>query len=223
MTQIRIGLASGIILIAFIYLLNNKKKSFISLVLLATCFHYSAIFYLGVLLLCNKKFYKPLYVGVLLASLVLGIIKLPVLSILGKFDLSNVSTKLNTYAEISENGLVQINVFNSLNLCNILCCLYLIYAVKKEGIRRDKYLRFFLKCNILSILLLSALSGAPAFALRFSQLFGIAQIFLFSYLVKYLPFKKANVFIVTIIAGIFFYITLFYGELLHPYKIINIK
>jgi|GEM_PF-1049068 len=223
MTQIRIGLASGIVLISLTGLLEGKKFFFISMVLLATCFHYSSIFYLAILFFNNERFYKPLYTGVILLSVVLGVIKLPVLSVLGNVDLSDVSTKLNNYAEMSQYGLVKINVFNSLNLLNIACCLYLIFAVSNKGIREDRYLRIFLKCNILSIFLLSVLSGAPSIALRFSQLFGIVYLFLFVYLSRYLPFRKWNVFVVTIIAGIFFYVTLFYGDLLQPYKIITIR
>lgn len=223
MTQIRISLAAGIFLIALIPFLKEKRTIFVGLILLATCFHYSAIVYLFILLFNTDKFNKTVYSGVLALSLLLGVIKLPILNILGNFDASNVSTKLATYIEISENGSIAVNVFNSLNILNILCCFYFIIAVKKEDFKNDKRLVLFLKCNILSIFLLSLLSGAPAFSMRFNQLFGIAQIFLFTYLLKYLPFKKLNVFILVIVAGFFFYVMEIYGGLLNPYKIITIK
>jgi EpsG family len=223
MTQIRIGLASAIVLVSFISLLNGKRMAFAGLVLLATCFHYSAIFYLIILLFDIKKLDRNVYIIILVLSVILGFLRLPLLNLLGSFDPSDVSTKLNSYVELSENGSVTINVFNSLNICNILCCFYLLFAVSEEVFASDKKLILFLKCNILSIFLLSFLSGAPAFALRFSQLFSIAQIFLFPYLAKYLPAKKLNVFILVLVAGIFFYVTQFYGDLLHPYKIINLK
>jgi len=223
MTQIRIGLASAIVLISFIPLLKGRRMAFVGIILLATCFHYSAIFYLAILLFNTNRFNRNLYIAILVLSLVLGLLKLPLLNLLGNFDPSNVSIKLNTYIELSENGSVTINVFNSLNICNILCCFYLLFAVNKDVLNKDKRLILFLKCNILSIFLLSFLSGAPAFSLRFSQLFSIAQIFVFPYLVKYLPAKKLNIFIVVLVAGLFFYVTQFYGKLLSPYKIINIK
>ena len=223
MTQIRIGLASAIVFISFISLLNGKRMVFAGMIFLATCFHYSALFYLLILLFNNEKLNRNLYMVILLLSLVLGLLKLPLLSLLGNFDPSNVSTKLNSYVEISENGSVTINVFNSLNICNILCCFYLLFAVSKEALYRDARLMLFLKCNILSIFLLSFLSGAPAFALRFSQLFSVGQIFLFPYLVKYLPTRKFNIFIVVLVAGLFFYVTQFYGDVLGPYKIVKIK
>lgn len=223
MTQIRIALASGIFLISLIPFLNDKRGSFILLILLATCFHYSAIFYLVILIFTTKKLNKNLYIGILILSLILGVIKLPVLNLLGNLDFSTVSGKLTNYVEMSKNESISLNVFNSLNILNILCCFYLLIFVKTDEIIKDKSLVFFLKCNILSIFSLSLLSGAAAFAMRFNQLYSIAQIFLFVYLLKYLPAKKLNVFILVLIAGFFFYVIEIYGNLLAPYKLIPIK
>ena len=223
MTQIRIALAAGIFLISLIPFLKEKRTTFLGLILVATCFHYSAIFFLIILVFNTTKFNKKLYAAILVLSLILGVFQLPVLNLLGNFDPSGFSTKLTTYIEISENGSIAVNVFNSLNIMNILCCSYLIMRVKNEELIKDKKLILFLKCNILSIFLLSFLSGAPAFAMRFNQLFSIAQIFLFTYLVQYLPFKKLNIFILVLVAGLFFYVMEIYGGLLSAYKMIPIK
>jgi len=223
MTQIRIALASGIFLISLIPFFANKRLTFAVLILLATCFHYSAIFYLLILLFSKKWFNRGLYTGILVLSLIFGFLKIPILNLLGNFDASDMSGKLNTYIIISENGSIAVNVFNSINILNILCCFYLIFAVNKEELAKDNRLILFLKCNILSIFLFSFLAGAPAFSMRFNQLFGIAQIFLFTYLLKYLPFKRFNIFILVLVAGFFFYVMEIYGGLLNPYKIITIK
>lgn len=223
MTQIRIALASGIFLISLIPFLNGKRWTFAGLILLATCFHYSAIFFLLILLFNANEFNRILYIGILVLSLIFGFLKLPILNLLGNFDASDMSSKLNAYIIISENGSIAVNVFNSLNILNILCCFYLIFAVNKEEFTKDKSLMLFLKCNILSIFLFSFLAGAPAFSMRFNQLFGIAQIFVFTYLLKYLPFKRLNIFILVLIAGFFFYVIEIYGGLLSPYKIIPIR
>lgn len=223
MTQIRIALAIGFFLLSLIPFLKDKRTTFVSLILIATCFHYSAIFFLIILIFNTDNFNKIMYSSFLILSLILGVVHLPVLNLLGNFDPSGFSTKLSTYIEISENGSIAVNVFNSLNIVNILCCFYFIFGVKKEILSQDKRLILFLKCNILSIFLLSFLSGAPAFAMRFNQLFSIAQIFLFTYLVRYLPFKKLNIFILVLVAGFFFYVMEIYGGLLSQYKMIPIK
>lgn len=223
MTQIRIGLASAIFLVALISFLNGKKSTFAALILLATLFHYSAIFYLLVLFFDIKTFNRNFYAGALAGSIVLGLLKLPVLNLIGDFDASDVSGKLSNYIEISQSGEIAVNVFNSLNILNILCCLYLMFFVKQSTLTGDKRLLIFLKCNILSVFLLSLLAGAPAFAMRFSDLFSIVQIFLFTYLVRFLPARKFNVVLVVLLAGLFLYVTEFYGELLSAYKIIQFK
>jgi hypothetical protein len=223
MTQIRIALASAFFLISLNSFLKGKKIIFIGWILFATCFHYSAFFYLLLLVFNTKKINKNLYFGVLLVSILLGLLRLPLLNLLGNFDASTFSGKLDNYIQMSENGSVPLNVFNSLNIINILCCFYLLFAVTKEEFQQDNKLILFFKCNILSIFLLSFLSGAAAFSMRFNQLFSIAQIFLFPYLIRYLPAKKFNVVIVVLIAGIFFYVIQIYGGLLNPYKIITLK
>jgi hypothetical protein len=223
MTQIRIGLASAVFLISLISFLKEQRRIFIGAILLATCFHYSAIFYLAILLFDTRSFNKNFYIGVLVSSVILGIVKLPLLDLLGNFDPSEISGKLNNYVSISQDGSISVNVFNSLNIGNILCCIYLMFAVENKTLMKDRKLIIFLKCNILSIFLLSFLAGAPAFSFRFNQLFSVTQVFLFTYLVRYLPAKKFNVFIVVLIAGFFFYVIEIYGGLLHPYKIIDIK
>jgi len=223
MTQIRIALASGIFLISLVPFLKGHRMTFAALILLATCFHYSAIFYLLILLFNANRLNRNFYIGLLMFSLLLGFIKLPILNLLGNFDAVDISTKLNTYIIISENGSIAVNVFNSLNILNILCCFYLIFVVNKEEFAKDRQLILFLKCNILSIFLFSFLAGAPAFSMRFNQLFGVAQIFLFTSLLKYLPFRRFNVFVLVLVAGFFFYVMEIYGGLLSPYKIILIK
>lgn len=223
MTQIRIALASAFFIISLFAFLKGKKMTFIALILFATLFHYSAFFYLLLLLFNTKNLNKNFYLGVLLLSIVLGIIRLPLLNPLGNFDASYFSGKLDNYIQMSENGSVPLNVFNSVNIINILCCFYLLFAVTKEEFQQDKRLILFFKCNVLSIFLLSFLSGAAAFSMRFNQLFSIGQIFLFPYLNRYLPARKFNVFIVVLIAGIFFYVFQIYGGILNPYKIIQLK
>jgi len=224
MTQIRIGLASALFFISLISFINGKRGVFIGLIVLASLFHYSAIFYLVILLFDTKTFNRNFYIVLIILSLVLGFLKLPLLNLLGNnFDASDVSVKFDSYIQRSESGDIPINVFNSLNILNILCCFYFLVFIKHDALLRDKRLIVFLKCNILSIFLLSFLSGAPAFAFRFSELFSVAEIFLFTYLVNFLPAKKYNVFIGVLIAGFFFYVMEIHGNLLEPYKIIHIN
>lgn len=222
MTQIRIGFASAMFFVSLIFYLKGNKKLFILMILAATFFQYSAILYLGILLFNQKYFNKYIYSSIILLSIILGFLKIPFLNYLGNFDLSLVSSRLGDYVGILEGGNAQsINVFNTLNLLNIACCLYFIIFLPVRILIEDKPLALFLKCNILSIFLLSFLSGVPNLAFRFSELFGVASIFTFASLVKYLPFSKLNILIAAIIACIVFYIIVFHLQLLNPYYFVN--
>ncbi len=55
---IRLGLAVAIIVFAYRYILENKKKRYILMVLLATLFHYSALFALVLLFIKKDKYNK---------------------------------------------------------------------------------------------------------------------------------------------------------------------
>jgi hypothetical protein len=225
MTQIRIGLASAIFLASIPYYLKNNYKVFVPLVLIAALFHYSSIYFLLILFFDKKSFSTILYTIVIGLSLALGIVRLPLTALLSRFDASDVSVKLNTYVELGQAGLLQnVNVFNIVTVLNLLCCLYMIFIVPRDILLSDKKLLLFLKCNILSIFFLCLLSGVPTIAFRFMELFGIVSMFLFAYLVKFLPFKKANPFVLVALAGFMYYVAVFYGEgLLQEYKVVPIK
>lgn len=55
---IRLGLAASIIAFAYRYIIENKKKNYILMVLLATMFHYSALFALVLLFIKQNKYRK---------------------------------------------------------------------------------------------------------------------------------------------------------------------
>ncbi|MEO6838866.1 MAG: EpsG family protein [Ginsengibacter sp.] len=222
MTQIRIGFASAIFFISLIFYLKGNKKIFILMILIATFFQYSAILYLVVLFFNPKYFNKYIYSSLILLSIILGFLKIPFLNFFGNLDFSLVSSRLGDYVGILEGGNAQsINVFNTLNLLNIASCLYFIIFLPAQKLIEDKPLALFLKCNILSIFLLSFLSGVPNLAFRFSELFGVASVFTFASLVKYLPFSKLNILIAVIIASIVFYIIVFHLQLLNPYYFVH--
>jgi hypothetical protein len=225
MTQIRIGFASAFIFIALIFYLKGNKLITLFLILFATLFHYSAILYLLILLLDSKRFYKPVYLGILAASLVFGFLRIPLLNYFGNFNAAGFSGKLANYAYLAESGKAEeINVFNVIYILNLLMCLYFIIFIPLKVLTENKSLLLFLKCNIISIFLLSFLSGVPSVAFRFSELFGLVSMFLYASLVSYLPFeKKLNLLITILVAAVIFYINVFHSEILKPYYISNIR
>lgn len=220
MTQIRIGLASAIYLFSLRYYINGKLMAFLGMVLLAFLFHYSAILFLATLFFRKDHFSRIWFVILLLLTVPFAFLRLPLDQYLGIYALAeNTNEKFEAYSNLMQNDVIEaIRVFNVMNIIKILICAYLLYIVPKEDFIKDRYLSLFLKLTITSIFILAFTSGVPLAAFRLSDLFGIASIFLFPYLVKYLPFKKYNIWLVILITFTYFYINVFYAGLLKPYS-----
>lgn len=225
MTQIRVGFASAIFLVSLFFYFKNNYKAYVGMILLATLFHYSALFYLILLLIRKENFNRYIYTTLLVMSIILGIVKLPLFNLLGGlFSIGGNTGKIGTYNTIMEYGLAdEVKVFNVINLTKIFCSIYLMYFIPKYDLLKDNRLTLFLKCNIISIFTLSLFSGVPLIAFRISDLFAVVSVFNYAYLAKYLPFLKFNIWFVVLIAGMLFYLNIIYGDLLQPYEVIKIK
>ena len=222
MTQIRVGLATAIFFVALVYLFKGNKRAFIGLIVLATLFHYTAILYFGILFFNKDSINKYFYTGIIAVSVLLSFINIPLIGYLANLDSNVFTVKIANYTVKAENVVEKVNVLNVVTICNIFCCLYLMYAALPIEFMRDKKLTIILKCNIFSIFFLSFLSGIPAIAFRVSDLFGILSMFSFAYLTRYLPFGKYNIFICLLLAGTFFYFFALSGTLVKPYKMVDL-
>lgn len=224
MTQIRIGFASALFFIALTQYLKGNRLGFIMWVLLACCFHYSALLYFIVLLFNYKNLNRPLYLGVLFLSIVLGILKFPLFDFLNTVNPELIAGKLKSYDYVLSRSVdLKINTFNVVYIINVLAIFYLVFIVPRAKLEKDGNLCFFIKCNALSVFFLSVLSGVPIIAFRMSELFGVTSFLMFAGLVNYLPFKKLNVVFLIGVAAIFFYINFFHVGLLKPYDMVNFR
>lgn len=224
MTQIRNGLACSLFFLAIYYYLQNEKIKVFICILLAMLFHNSAIFYLLLFFIRKDKLNAWLYGSIFLGAITLGLIKLPLLSfVLPNLDIALFSTRLTSYANTAHSSIYEeIRFFNVLTTLNVIVTAYIFYYCVKNKIK-DANLVLFLKCNIISIFVYGLLIDVPSIATRVTELFGAVFPLLYAYSLKMPPFKKWNIVLLIGIASIYFYINLFYGELLKPYEIIRIK
>jgi hypothetical protein len=224
MTQLRNGLACSFFFLAIYFYLKNDKIKVFTCILFAILFHNSAILYLLLFLIRKDQLNPWLYGTIFLGAIVLGLIRLPLLSfVLPNVDLALISTKLTTYADTADTSMYdKIRFFNVLNTCNVLLTAYIFFYAIKYKIQ-DTRLILFLKCNIISIFVYGLLIDIPSMATRTTELFGAVFPLLFAYLVTLPPFKKWNIQILIGVACIYFYINLFYGDLMNPYEIIRLK
>ena len=224
MTQIRIGFASAFFLIGLYYYFKGQKIILIAFILFASLFHYSAILYLLIFIIDSKHFNYIFYSIVIVISIGLGISKIPFLNFLGNINPADYSGKVGAYTELVEYGLAdKINVFNTINLLNLGCCAFFLFFVIPKNKLEEGKLQLFIKFMIISIFLLSLLSGIPTLAFRVSELFGVTSIFVYASLNKYLPFGKFNLIITVLLAIIIFYINVIHGDLMKPYYFTHFK
>ncbi len=185
MTQIRVGVATGIFLLALEDLKRRDFKNYILKTIIAVFFHYSAFIMIFIYILNPYKINRKIYfilplIGILLSfyrNIILNII-ISIAHILPEF----LSFKLNIYLDLLLNYGThsEINLFNFYYLSLILFYYYSILNYKKM---KSEYDILFLKILGLMLFLFYSLSAIPVLAFRISEFFGIVLIFLIPHII----------------------------------------
>jgi hypothetical protein len=181
MTQIRIGVASAIFLLAIPDIFNRNLKVYLLKTILAMMFHYSAIIMIFVYFINPTKLNKKFYLAVPLFGLVfafvpyIGKILLNILIPLLPHILSN---KLLIYQQLTELG---IGNFNKIHLFNLyytsITALYLFFVLNYSKFK-SKYDLILIKILGWAIFAWYFLSFIPVLSFRISELLGIVAVIL---------------------------------------------
>ena len=181
-TQIRAGVASGLLLLSFRVLANKCYKQFLLFVFVAALFHFSSLFALLLLPVTNTGLTQKRIVlwGLFpMLGLFLHVFNINVISMI---PIDVIREKMQMYKaleEMGEDGFSQVNLFNPYYLFKL--GIYYFFLTKYTFFeRKDKYFTIYLKIFGLSLFLFPALSSiTPLLGYRISELFGIIEIFLF--------------------------------------------
>lgn len=184
LTQIRASVASALLLFSIPYIDENRKKVVFGLMALAAFFHYSALVLLPVVFLSNKD------MGVKERWLWAAIVPLGYLMYFLKINIATavyipyITDKIEIYESLRDQGLVgeEINVFYWVFLlkCTIyLCTLFFYDAVRQE----NKYMPIVVKLMGISIFIYLFFAQMPILSFRLSELFGIVEIPMFTYVI----------------------------------------
>ena len=181
-TQIRAGVASGLLLLSFPVLANKCYKQFLLFVFVAALFHFSSLFALLLLPMTNTGLTQKRIVlwGLFpMLGLFLHVFNINVISMI---PIDVIREKMQMYKaleEMGEDGFSQVNLFNPYYLFKL--GIYYFFLTKYTFFeRKDKYFTIYLKIFGLSLFLFPALSSiTPLLGYRISELFGIIEIFLF--------------------------------------------
>jgi len=217
MTQIRVGVAAGIFLLALEDIKKRNFKNYFLKTIIAIFFHYSAFIMIFLYILnpyiINRKlfFFLPL-IGILLSlfrNVILNII-ISIAHILPEY----LSFKLNIYLDLLLNygTYSEINLFNFYYSSLILFYYYSILNYKKM---KSEYDILFIK--ILGLMLFSFyfLSAVPVLAFRISEFFGIVLIFLIPHII--LTIKEKYIACIPICIWLIFYLV--FIQIMHNLKL----
>jgi hypothetical protein len=217
MTQIRIGVATGLFLIAIKhYVKKNNIKSFIA-ILIAIMFHYSSILMLVLFLLKRDTIKLTNYFIVIGISIICYLLHVNLIVLISK--IASIP-KILVYIDLMSKGYhSEINVFNVMLLFNLMITLLLSYKINMI-LEINKNAIILLKLNLISIILFIALYSFPVAAFRLSEIFGVVQIVLFTYLFYIFKEKWFSYFIIVIYSLLFFYMNIYRNNILSDYKLI---
>ncbi|RRQ45333.1 EpsG family protein [Chryseobacterium sp. SC28] len=186
MTQIRIGVATGFILIAINYLIKKNYYLFLLFMGIAIFFHQTSTIALLIIFFSNSK--RNMLSFILLIPL--GYVIYFSNSYLNiAVPLPFFQDKIETYKEATESGFLkdsEINVFNALFLLRILV-FYTLILFRKEISKQFSAFYYLMKVYSVSLFTFLFLSDVPVFAFRIQELFGVVEIMLFPSLIFIFP------------------------------------
>jgi len=164
MTQIRAGVATGILLLSIPYIAERNFSKFILYVAVATLFHYTALVYLPLYFLNSKRIDVLGYAFILTIPVILFLMKFsfhPVFQLLGDNALTH---RYFVYIDKYQMGLhKEHNPFNILILLHILLSVFFLFNIKKLS-DKSPYMILFIKIYIIATAVFYLFSDLPTFA-----------------------------------------------------------
>lgn len=204
MMQIRTGVLSGLFLMAVKYQADRQKVIAISLLALATFFHYSALVLTPMLFMSSddmsvKK--RLIWAALIPASYVIYFLGV---GITMSMDIPLIGAKLASYQVGAEKGTAEasVNVFRPLHLFTMSIFFYLLYffdTIKEQ----NKYFPLMMKLFVCSICSYTVLAFLPVLAQRVSLLYQTITILLYVNIYYTIRPKWAAILIVILISFVY--------------------
>lgn len=214
-TQIRIGVATGFMLLSLYYLADRKYILFFVFASVAIFFHQSCFFIVIFPLLNNSEKKIQFYYWLIPAGYLLYFFN-TYLNI--SIPIPGIQDKIDGYEEATRSGFLKdetTNVFNALFLLRITVFYTLLYFAKKIAPHLNS---FYLLIKIYSLSLFSFLFLAkiPVFAFRIQELLGVVEIILIPCLIFLFAekFRFLGIILVWLIAVVMFCMDIYYVKLI---------
>lgn len=217
MTQIRIGVATGFLLLSIPSIKNRKLVKFLSFVFLATLFHYSSLIFLPLYLVNPTKINVKKYLIIMIAPIFFPFTNFSIHKIFTVLGENNPLTqRYFVHTNLLSQGIGEnTNTFNILILFNIIIGFILIMKWKRLY-EKNPYAVVLIKVYIFSIVLFYLFYDVGAFAFRFFQILNVVQIIVLPFVIYFFRPRYISIIGVIICAAGLLSLNLFYIKLLSP-------
>ncbi len=209
LTQIRVGAAIGFILLAVPSLYERNLVKFLSLITIATLFHYSAVIMSILWFIKPEKINKWFYLILLVGSyMTVKYIEVGIVYIFSFFPEVFQARALNYDNDFGG----ELNIFNTWQLmrCGI-SIVFLIYANKLFSY--NKYAILLVKFYVTGTAMYVLLSSNAAFSTRFSDIFFAFDILALPLLVHLFRYAPIGKFLVIVISSTYVFMNLYYNQI----------
>lgn len=211
MTQIRVGVASGLLLLSIKPLFERNWKKFLIICIFASMFHYTAVVIAPLYFLNPKKITKLFWIAIIPFAYLIHFLGINLTSFIGLIPIHGIERLWDIYS--SEIDIDQINVFNSVQVLRCLISMYLLFFTDKI-VERNKYFPILIKIYVVGIAVFVMFIDMPVISFRISEIFYIVEIILIPFIFYTFNEKRIGYLIPFIIGLFFLYYNLVYIQLI---------
>ncbi len=217
LTQIRAGVASGILLLCIIEIQKRNFFRFLLLIGVGVLFHYSFIIFLPFYFLNSKEINKKVYLALLFVPYILIALNINIITLLQTLRLGVFSEKIELYNDLLSRGVYdKIKTYSVVFLVQLFVCT--LFIIKSDLlIQNNKYALLLLKIYCIAAASLVMLSYIPVLAIRISELLNVVQIILIPFLLYIIKPRYTALVLVMVFTLIIISINLLYVPILKPY------
>lgn len=209
MTQIRVGVAAGFLLLCIRPIHERKIFQFLIFSLLAFFFHYSALVVLLLYFLKSEDINKKVYFSLIPLGYIIYFFDINLFFLLDFLQIDLIQIKRESYSTYDND----INLFNYVYLSRIILASLLLFNIKLIKEKND-YAILLIKIYFISLFIFSAFASIPGMSSRVSELLLIVEIILIPCLIYVFKNKVVANFVIFIIAFVHLYFSIFITKLL---------
>ena len=209
MTQIRAGVATGLVLLCIKPIKERKFFTFLFFSLIAFFFHFSALVILLFYFLDSNKINRKIYFALIPLGYLIYFSNINLFFFLDFLKIDLIQVKFESYSTYDND----INLFNAVYLSRILLASFLLLKINIIKEKND-YAVLLIKIYFISLFIFSAFASIPGISTRVSELLLVVEIILTPCLLYVFRYKAVANFFIFIIGLVHLCFSIFVTKLL---------